>query len=767
MGIFEALKNTTREDEVKALFLTELNIPLDMRYSIDCYTRNVLFEFKYEADVKKSVVLAQALYYLNTLFINGECIPIYVALINKKEVVIYETKTLKSIYEDSSIFILGSPSGPCQESITKASAVTNILYFYSELDEEEDLVVSINSLKDLLRSKKIIKDNIKITNVKRAYQGYVRQLGEYILEHSSSNGIYEFRADAIGKATIISETTTGNYIMDFQFDNGAKRFENISKVAYDSYWKQWNRIESEEEAKEVFKTIYDLLGICDRRTKGQFYTPKHLAEEAWKRIIAELGNDFWEDGTWRIWDCCAGTGNLEYDVLPESCMQYMYLSTLDIEEVDQLKQNFPVNRKIFQYNFLNDHNNKLPRNLKEDMANPNIKWLFLINPPYVEAQGETSVQSGTTQSNIQDIMKFEQLGNSAREMFSQFLYRIEKDFKNNYFLGLFCEVKLIVSSKFEAFRKFWKPLFKGGFVCNATEHFQCKGAKQWPIIFSLFDRRGRNDVDIWSDYWEGLNLSYDVIDKQNNIIGEKRFRVYNKVTNFRNVFPENSKNLIKRIPLVSSGIQKSTGNIYMPPYAPSDFLASMSFISSDFQQQNRCYIVSGIVNTNHNTIFITKENYKDVLTAFALYKAPNFTWLTNKDSFKIYNRELSLEEQWDCILYSLVCSSNQTATYKFDSGEIITNELNPLNFDLFDFSRCSELGKNVFNKLKEYLELQVNYKNLNTTFGKGRFMGLYQYQMEPKNNIKDCFNIKFDNEFKKLIEELRKRVETLSLELCF
>lgn len=766
MTQFEEFKSSTREDEIKAKFLTFLSVSLDMRYNIDCYTDNILFEFKYDKDIRSPDVLAQATYYLNALLKHGDKIPPYIALINIDEIAVFESSVVEPIYKRNSLFSNGSPSNPDAAVVNAVSKYINTLYFCASFDYEEEFVIALDSVKDLLNKKRIVAEKIKISNVKRAYNGYVRQLGDYILSQSSSSGVFEFRADAIGKAVIVADSPiTNEYSIDFQFDNGAKRIENIDKSAYDSYWKQWKRITTDEEAIAVFKTIYDLLGISDRRTKGQFYTPHNLAKEAWNRIINELGDNFWESGNWRIWDCCAGTGNLEYDVIPDSCKQYMYLSTLDIEEVDTLKQKFPLNRCVFQYDFLDDHINKLPTMLKTDMADQNIKWLFLINPPYVEAQGKSSVQSGTTQSNLQDRMKYENLGDAAREMFSQFLYRIEKEFKNKYFLGLFSSVKFFTSKKFEGFRYFWTPEFKGGFVVNASEHFQCKG--NWPLIFSLFDRTFRRQLELGVNPWMNQTFEYDIYDKNLNNVGTKKFKVFDKTKNFRLYFPDNPSSLTVRTPLLSSGIALSTGNTYCEPFAPHGFVATMVFIGGDFQQQNRCFLASGVVNTNHNNIYLTEENYKDVLIGFSLYKCPNSSWLNNKDFFSIPNRPLTDEEKMDCLLYSLISHFNNCATYRFADGSTIMNKLNPLDAQRFDFSQCSAVGKAAFQEAKLYLLNDVKYDQLNTLFGRGAFLGFYQYRTTPDSDHDQCYGIKYKTSFDNAIEELRKRIEQIALEVCF
>ena len=79
--------------------------------------------------------------------------------------------------------------------------------------------------------------------------------------------------------------------------------------------------------------------IDKRRTTGSFYTPYKLAKLAWERIVAQLGDHFWQDGTWRIWDNSAGVGNLEYEIIPEDALRYTYLSDKGIAEVNSLLDN--------------------------------------------------------------------------------------------------------------------------------------------------------------------------------------------------------------------------------------------------------------------------------------------------------------------------------------------------------------------------------------------------------------------------------------------
>jgi len=73
-------------------------------------------------------------------------------------------------------------------------------------------------------------------------------------------------------------------------------------------------------------------------------------------FVQQLGESFWQDGTWRIWDNCAGSGNLEYEIIPQDALQYTYLSTINADEVEFLKENNYFKgkcREIFQFDWLN------------------------------------------------------------------------------------------------------------------------------------------------------------------------------------------------------------------------------------------------------------------------------------------------------------------------------------------------------------------------------------------------------------------------------
>ena len=125
---------------------------------------------------------------------------------------------------------------------------------------------------------------------------------------------------------------------------------------------------------------------------------------------------------------------------------------------------------VFQYNYLDDDIDyiaakvkmekdklaskevfasyqKLPQKLVDDLNNPNIKWIILINPPFATAQvsgtnGDS--KKGVSDTHVRRLMHACNLGEVSRELFSQFIFRIKYEFGNKHaYLALFSKIKYL------------------------------------------------------------------------------------------------------------------------------------------------------------------------------------------------------------------------------------------------------------------------------------------------------------------------------------
>jgi hypothetical protein len=529
-----------------------------------------------------------------------------------------------------------------------------------------------------------------------------------------------------------------------------------------------------------------------RRALGQFYTPSKIAKIAWEMAVKQLGEHFWQDGTWRIWDNCAGSGNLEYEVIPQDALPYIYLSTINADEVEFLKENNYFKGKcrgIFQLDWLNDHQSKLPKRLRDDLANVDIKWLFFINPPYKEATGYTSEQKlpGVSSSTIADEMKSQKLGKCANERTLQFLYRIERDFgRRGYYLVLFSKAKWITKPSSEGFRKMWLPKFDGGFMLNANEHFiqqrnkehELKAQGTFPIILSLLNRLQKTPQQP-TITWKEQDWTYKIIDDKAGYKGSKTFLVFDKQRlGFREYFFSfNKESNVRVIPVMSGAVIPLVGEKAGTGKVPQNFMGTMVFYQADFQHHNFCNIVSGLA---HGGYAMTTANDKSILTGFALFKSVKYDWTRDVDLFYAPYRNLTDTEVADCLLYALLCPSNNTATTRVNN-DMLFNGFNPFDKKKFDFvdMPLSDVARTAFDELTSYCNKVVQWKKLETPYGVGVWLGLYQYRTsyETVNKTykkkfgkdypnRDLYGIPYPESFKRAIEDLRRRVEALAIDLC-
>jgi hypothetical protein len=189
--------------------------------------------------------------------------------------------------------------------------------------------------------------------------------------------------------------------------------------------------------------------------------------------------------------------------------------------------------------------------------------------------------------------------------------------------------------------------------------------------------------------------------------------------------------------------------------------------------------VSGLA---HGGYAMTTANYKSILTGFALYKAVKYDWTLDVDLFYAPYRDLTEEEIADCILYALLCSANNTATTRVNDN-MLFNWFNPFDKTHFDWNRepatVSPIGQQALAELTNYCNKTVNWKKLDTPYGNGIWLGLYQYRTSYDSVNKtykkkfgkdypnrDLYGIPYPESFKSAIEKLRQRVEALAIDLC-
>ncbi|MCL2742671.1 MAG: hypothetical protein FWE67_02350 [Planctomycetaceae bacterium] len=781
------LHNANSEATVRQLVMQQLDcdeITLEEGRT-DVYHKNVLFEFKHDVDLSqpggdRAKVLAQALYYCNALYVDGRIqadgtgrVPPYIVLIDKDEFVFYERQAVEHIYKQNELFRQGIASAPDNAVIELCKKVAPLNYIFTST--QELLEKALRQLRSMLTTETMIMEDVTEYSFDAVYSHWGNVFSQLLSKNAMGQERYVCVQDCHekGKIVLIESDLIGKETINVHFtvDDELMMIQRCPKSEYEGFWRNWKRIKDDKIVNAILKKIYDTVDMEARRKKGQFYTPTELARHGWAYLEKELGKEFWLDGTWRIWDCSCGEGGLAIDVIPRSALQYTYLSSLDSGEVHHVRQMLPMCKKVWKMDFLNTHVINFPEEVLRDMANEQIKWLFFINPPYGEGSSGKATydtkwyKKNVSVSNVKDQMKGHNLSIESKEKYAQFLFRIEKEFKCKYVLGCYTTMKAFVSKEYANLRKFWRPVFKRGLICCANKWHQGNG--NFPSVFSVFDCRTKGR---WG------KMEYDILEYRKGYAkgvfkGKKSFVQEDPKRSFRQYFfPKEGLPCDELTVVQANGLKTYGGKSTMSNYRPKGTWASAGFISAFMRQQNFSRMVSGNVIDNYVPIFINKRNYKKVLCGLGLYWSIKPTWKNNADFLSALSRNLKQSEEADAILYALVSTRNRTTTARLEEtiittkkgrtingGIIVENKLNLFNTKLFDWSDCSDIGKDVLRLYKHYLDNTVKWKEQDTVLGKGEWLGLYQYHRI----------VPIPKELVNAIEKLRQAVEQIALEVCF
>ena len=434
-------------------------------------------------------------------------------------------------------------------------------------------------------------------------------------------------------------------IDDAGFDSHRSAQFNDKQVSHTQFWNRYERPPKQEYWDYIVERR-DLLVPQDvRERKGSFFTPQIWVELSQQYLTEVLGEN-WQD-EYTVWDCAAGTGNL----LTGLTNKYnIWASTLDTQDVDVMYERIDTMNKnslsgnganllkdhVFQFDFLNDEFNKLPKPLQEIINDPEKrkKLVIYINPPYAEhgnrsvfaGEGEHKTSVATASKVYKDFQKI--VGTATRELYVQFFLRIFRDIPN-ITLASFSTLKFVSSPNFHAFREYYKANFEDGFVCKANTFDNVKG--QFPIGFLIWKMNKAKSIN---------TISVDAVDEDGKFIGKKNFFVGEKNKYFINWFR---------------------------PYIDrtKNELGSLHIHSNDIQQQNVISITSKPSNSDlvqKTFTYITKKNIAEVCIYYGIRHCIVPTWLNNRDQYLCPNDDWQTDTifQNDCLAYTLFSNNIQS-----------------------------------------------------------------------------------------------------------
>jgi hypothetical protein len=370
---------------------------------------------------------------------------------------------------------------------------------------------------------------------------------------------------------------------------------------------------------------------------------------------------------------------------------------------------------VFQFDFLNDDFEKLPKPLKAIIDDPEKrkKLVIYINPPYAEASDKKTLEEGKegkkgVEQSIINKRYASLLGQGNAEIFAQFFIRIYKEIYGSI-LAEFSKLKILQGQHFIDFRKNFRAKLEKIFIVPADTFDNVKG--QFPIGFMIWDTKKEESFKM---------ITSDVYDKNGKELNKKLLIAY-----------DNSEYI----------------NDWIKPYraikTDKSIIGKFPFKGNDFQNQNMIAIVhpNMVYNKEAGQFLINLKNLIQASIYYAVRHCIEATWLNDRDQFLYPNDgwETDTEFQNDCLIYTLF-SNNIQSKYgtnhwiPFTEQEVNAREKFESNF----------MSKYIQGKHKQEINLftteeqKTNHLEFSETakavFDAGRELWKY-YHAQPNCNV--------------------------------
>jgi hypothetical protein len=664
MTLYKSLSTAKTEEDVKDKYIAALGLKGVNKGLVDIQTEEIWFEAK--GNPTPSIIMfGQLLVYIRAARKKGEPIPAFLAVFDPEKAAIMQTKHALPILDDKSIKWPKSGSQAGKE--LAAQVAPTIETHFVEYDIAAHEKEFIKAVKDAIKMGAIIRTPITPDNLRQVFDKWVDMIGKELGSVDEADYAVLFFADIMhdGKKAAMRDLPARLYHEDDKpvFLLNGKTYELASERGYRNFWAMYHRPPEEEHRRYLLERRDSLLPIDERSFKGAYYTPLHIVDKAYDQLAATLGKN-WQQ-RYIVWDMCCGVGNLE---VKHSNYRNIFMSTLDQADVDVMRASHTcVGATIFQYDYLNDDvsdfgeidyglTNKVPAELQQAIADAKAKKpgakkiLVLINPPYAEA-GNSLGNAGKTDIATTMVGAGMDLGYAARELFVQFLIRMERELPNAT-LAMFSKLKYVNAPNFEQFRKSWKAKYLGGFVVHSKAFEGLKG--NFPIGFLLWDLGKNQPLE---------SITTKALDKFGLEIGKKSFAVIPNNRFLSEWLPRSKKNDVDAIPLINA-VKPILKTEHVRNTKWSDGAIGHFFCDANDLQDagTRTAIFSSVHSIGHaGGYFITPETLWQVAVIFAARRLVPQTWLNDRDQFLQPSAPLSDTFKNDCLVWMLFNGSNLSA----------------------------------------------------------------------------------------------------------
>lgn len=667
---YDLIKNATIEKDVENVYTQGINlyfpnVQVEHPFACDGFvdTKNdkgkllkLIIEYKFNEDFTsktiRAKIITQVLYYMKRFEQNGLILPNVVMVGDANECFVFHTNDIIS-YLDEDLDWSIAPSKAHEHNadlIYKLASDENINPFIFVIDENFSFKSVIDKIYDLSNN---IQRYVHVTehNIATIFEYFTNRVITDKKKISANDIVAVFMGVITKNSEYYKHPVKKNVLVTPQGEI------KINGDGFDSFFSYFNRNYTPQE-KMRFSEISDrLIEDTNRRNKGEFYTPTLFVDYAHDMISKEFGEDWKEK--YVVWDNCSGTKNLTRDYY----FKELYCSTLEQAELDISKQ-YNKEATSFQFDFLNDSLDKLPKGLLEAFEQ-NKPIIFFMNPPYATTCnfGNKNKAEEGNDTIINCIMKENGMKRCSDNLYAQFIYRImmikEQYNLTDVHICLFSPTLFLTGSSFETFRNvFFKDFAYNAGVQFKASHF-ADVADSWGISFSIW-KNGETAVKNNFNYKliDNIDGEIEVVDEKvvYNVDGQKTASLWVK--------EDVKKFKTEDAPQMTSGInykpnkdgcrgnlvKNAIGFFYNNSNNVDKNAQNVGMFTSCFSSGTGCSILP--------------INFAKCTALFSARKLIEKNWVNSKDEYLAPNKEHPKWKEFvnDSIVYSLFHSaSNQSS----------------------------------------------------------------------------------------------------------
>lgn len=617
----------------------------------------LIIEYKLDEDLQsrmtRAKVIIQVLYYLKRFENDGMILPNVCMIGDKNECFVFHTNDIIGFLDEDTDWSYAPSLAHIKnpDFVLKIASDEKFNPFIFQIDDNFSFKTVADKIKDLAAN---VQRYVHITehNIATIYDTFLGRVIKNTKKYNSKELVSIFLGIITNGDEYYKHPSKRNTLVT------PKGMVEINGDKFDSFFSYFQKNYTPQEITKFTEIADRLIEDTERRNSGDFWTPTLFVDYAHKMISEQFGEDWKEK--YVVFDCACGTKNLTRDYK----FSNLYCSTLFDSELEMSKQ-YNKEATTFQFDFLNDPEDKLPESLIEHFKN-NDPIMFFINPPYGKSSGKGVSTKGMTDTLVYREMKKDKLDGS--EFIKQFLYRICK-IKENYNLTnvqvcCFTNPSWFLKPNSKTFRDLWFKHFKfeKGIMFCANEFVDCSST--WGITFNIWAsgvRENRNE------FMHALVETND----NNEIIEAGKKNLYNFDNRGITTTISYIKNPIKNTGIIKKDVISCTDTKKMvfekvEKKVPEKYIANIVCLGNDVQQNNVCYITSGLKRGTS----ITSDNLLESCVVLTIRDLIITNWTKDKDQ---YNMNVDIPNQFklDCLVYAVF--QNYCMAYNLD-GDRLKNE---------------------------------------------------------------------------------------------